>query len=220
MRAEQNKQKQKIGRIRSNATTVSTRRSEKTPPTGVPTCTRTVHFMLVRLFYAYQRTSGSISCLSLWKKIKIDLSRNDPFFESGLSGLIFLSRQKNKRSLLDLPVLFVVFPLPSKMPKSCSAGNSPKSGKRTCGGSGKWSVPKTLFMICVFYAQTVWPSTLPHTNGLACNFYAQTVWPPTKLATQRVGEEFEATPQHPKKATPAPPDHGRQDIHILAVIKS
>jgi hypothetical protein len=42
-------------------------------------------------------------------------------------------------------------------------------------------------MICVFYAQTVWPSTLPHTNGLACNFYAQTVWPPTKLAThQRV----------------------------------
>ena len=60
-------------------------------------------------------------------------------------------------------------------------------------------------MICVFYAQTVWPSTLPHTNGLACNFYAQTVWPPTKLATQRVGEEFEATPQHPKKATPAPP---------------
>ena len=66
---------------------------------------RTVHFMLVRLFYAYQRTSGSISCLSLWKKIKIDLSRNDPFFESGLSGLIFLSRQKNKRSLLDLSVL-------------------------------------------------------------------------------------------------------------------
>ncbi len=119
---------------------------------------RTVHFLLVRLFYAYQRTIGYISCLSLWKKNEIDLSRNDPFFESGLSGLIFLSRQKNKRSLLGLPVLFVVFPLPSKMPKSCSAGNSPKSGKRTCGGSGKWSVPKTLFMICVFYAQTVWPS--------------------------------------------------------------
>ena len=67
---------------------------------------RTVHFMLDRLFYAYRRTSGSISYLSLWKKIKIDLSRNDPFFESGLSGLIFLSRQKNKRSLLDLSVLF------------------------------------------------------------------------------------------------------------------
>ena len=39
MRAEQNKQKQKIGRKRSNATMVSTRRSEKTPPAGVPTRT-------------------------------------------------------------------------------------------------------------------------------------------------------------------------------------
>jgi hypothetical protein len=47
-------------------------------------------------------------------------------------------------------------------------------------------------MICVFYAQTVWPSTLPHTNGLACNFYAHTVWPPTKLGThQRVEEKEE-----------------------------
>jgi hypothetical protein len=35
-----------------------------------------------------------------------------------------------------------------------------------------------------FYAQTVWPSTLTHTNGLASNFYAQTVWPPTKPVTQ------------------------------------
>ncbi len=71
---------------------------------------RTVHFMLDRLFYAYRRTSGSISCLSLWKKIKIDLSRNDPFFESGLSGLIFLSHQKNKWSLLDLSVLYCRLP--------------------------------------------------------------------------------------------------------------
>ena len=47
-----------------------------------------------------------------------------------------------------------------------------------------WSDPKTLFMICVFDAQTVWPSTLTHTNGLASNFYAQTVWPPTKPVTQ------------------------------------
>ena len=105
MHAEQNKQKQKIGRKRSNATMVLTRRSEKTPPAGIPTRTRTVHFMLVRLFYAYQRTSGSISCLSLWKKIKIDLSRNDTFFESSLSGLIFLSRQKKQTVLLDLPVI-------------------------------------------------------------------------------------------------------------------
>ncbi len=52
---------------------------------------RTVHFMLVRLFYAHQQTSGS---------------RNNPFLESGLSGLIFLSRQKNKWSLLNLPVLY------------------------------------------------------------------------------------------------------------------
>jgi hypothetical protein len=47
-----------------------------------------------------------------------------------------------------------------------------------------WSDPKTLFMICVFYAQTVWPSSLMHTNGLATNFYAQIVWPPTKPVTQ------------------------------------
>ena len=55
---------------------------------------RMVHFMLVRLFYAYQWMSGSISCLSLWKKNKIDLSLNDPFFESGLSGLIFCPAKK------------------------------------------------------------------------------------------------------------------------------
>ena len=69
-----------------------------------------VQFYACQAFYAYQQTSGSISCLSLWKKIKIDLSRNDPFFESGLSGLIFLSRQKNKRSLLDLSVLNNYYP--------------------------------------------------------------------------------------------------------------
>jgi hypothetical protein len=40
VRAEQNKQKQKIGRKRSNATIVSTRCSEKTPPAGIPTHTR------------------------------------------------------------------------------------------------------------------------------------------------------------------------------------
>ena len=76
-------------------------------------------------------------------------------------------------------------------------------------------------MICVFYAQTVWPSTLPHTNGLACNFYAQTVWPPTKLATQRVGVRIRSDTATPKKsytATPAPPLHGRRPIHIVAVI--
>jgi len=49
---------------------------------------------------------------------------------------------------------------------------------------GQWSDPKTLFMICDFDTQTVWPSTLMYTNGLACNFYAQTVWPPTKPVTQ------------------------------------
>ena len=46
-----------------------------------------------------------------------------------------------------------------------------------------WSDPKTLFMICVFYAQTVWPSTLTH-KRFASNFYSQTVWPPTKPVTQ------------------------------------
>jgi hypothetical protein len=45
-------------------------------------------------------------CLSLWKKNKIDLSQNNPFFENGLSGLIFCSRQKVKCHLLDLSVLF------------------------------------------------------------------------------------------------------------------
>jgi hypothetical protein len=78
-------------------------------------------------------------------------------------------------------------------------------------------------MICVFYAQTVWPSTLPHTNGLACSFYAQTVWPLTKLATQRVGVRIRSDTATPKKsytATPTPPLHGRRPIHIVTVIKS
>ncbi len=86
----------------------------------------------------------------------------------------------------------------------------------------KWSDPKTLFVICVFDAQTVWPSTSTHTNGLASNFYAQTVWPPTKLATQRVGEkEYTEFDQHcTYVAQSTPPLHGRRLIQIAAVVKS
>jgi hypothetical protein len=39
------------------------------------------------------------------EKNKIDLSQNDPFFESGLYGLMFCSCQKVKCHLLDLSVL-------------------------------------------------------------------------------------------------------------------
>ncbi len=66
----------------------------------------TLTFMLVRPFYAIQRTSCSESWLSLWKKNKIDLSRNDSFLDDGLSGLSFCSRQKDRCDLLDLPVLY------------------------------------------------------------------------------------------------------------------
>ncbi len=66
----------------------------------------TLTFMLVRPFYAIQRTSCSESWLSLWNKNEIDLSRNDGFLGDGLSGLSFCSRQKDRCDLLDLPVLF------------------------------------------------------------------------------------------------------------------
>ncbi len=66
----------------------------------------TLTFMLVRPFYAKQRTSCSKSCSSLWKKNEIDLSQNDGFLGDGLSGLSFCSRQKARCDLLDLPVLY------------------------------------------------------------------------------------------------------------------
>ncbi len=67
----------------------------------------TLTFMLVRPFYAIQRTSCSESWLSLWKKNEMDLSQNDGFLGDGLSGLSFCSRQKDRCDLLDLPVLVV-----------------------------------------------------------------------------------------------------------------
>ena len=57
---------------------------------------RTFPFMLVRPFYAYQTMSCSKSCLSVWKKNEINLSRNDGFFGDGLSGLKIYSRQKDR----------------------------------------------------------------------------------------------------------------------------
>jgi hypothetical protein len=46
--------------------------------------------MLISAFNAYQWDDCGVECLSVWKKIEIDLSRNDLFFGDGLSDSSFL----------------------------------------------------------------------------------------------------------------------------------
>jgi len=46
--------------------------------------------MLISVFNAYQWDDCGVECLSVWKKIEIDLSRNDLFFGDGLSDSSFL----------------------------------------------------------------------------------------------------------------------------------
>jgi hypothetical protein len=51
------------------------------------------------------RTIRHVSCLSLWSKLEIALSRNDHFFGNGLSSSSFLFPPNQKVYVLDLSVL-------------------------------------------------------------------------------------------------------------------
>jgi hypothetical protein len=90
-------------------------------------------FMLIRAFYADQanyknsafnachqvnavsclsarlmlssQTIRRVSCLSLWTKLEIALSRNDHFFGNGLSSSSFLFPPNVKHDVLDISVL-------------------------------------------------------------------------------------------------------------------
>ena len=54
------------------------------------------------------RTIRRVSCLSLWTKLEIALSRNDHFFGNGLSSSSFLFPPNVKHDVLDTSVLFSV----------------------------------------------------------------------------------------------------------------
>jgi hypothetical protein len=57
-------------------------------------------------FMLSSRTIRRVSCLSLWSKLEIALSRNDHFFGNGLSSSSFLFPPNVKHDVLDISVLF------------------------------------------------------------------------------------------------------------------
>jgi hypothetical protein len=59
-------------------------------------------------FMLSSRTIRRVSCLSLWSKLEIALSRNDHFFGNGLSSSSFLFPPNVKHDVLDISVLSVL----------------------------------------------------------------------------------------------------------------
>ena len=89
-------------------------------------------------FYAYQRTDPAspflltsrrraVLCLSWWKKLKIKLSRNDPFFFERSVRKAKKFPPKRQGLLLTLPVLFCLISLQGEGLWSHQRANQPKT---------------------------------------------------------------------------------------------